>query len=60
MSIRVGIIGGGAAGLYAACQLNRLKSGGDVEVTMTFDEAAITDVAIKGDSERDVEVKGKN
>ena len=34
MSIRVGIIGGGAAGLYAACQLNRLKSGGDVEVTL--------------------------
>ena len=34
MSIRVGIIGGGAAGLYAACQLNRLKSGGAVEVTL--------------------------
>lgn len=34
MSIRVGIIGGGAAGLFAACQLKRLKSGGDVEVSL--------------------------
>ena len=33
MSIRVGIIGGGAAGLFAACQLKRLKEGSDIEVT---------------------------
>ena len=34
MSIRVGIIGGGAAGLFAACQLKRLKEGSDIEVTV--------------------------
>ena len=34
MSTRVGIIGGGAAGLYAACQLKRLKEDSDVEVTL--------------------------
>ena len=34
MSIRVGIIGGGAAGLYAACQLKRLKEGSYIAVTL--------------------------
>ncbi|MCR4776072.1 MAG: aminoacetone oxidase family FAD-binding enzyme [Saccharofermentans sp.] len=34
MSIRLGIIGGGAAGLFAACQLKRLKEGSDIEVTV--------------------------
>lgn len=34
MSIRVGIIGGGAAGLYTACQLKRQRSGKDISVTL--------------------------
>ena len=34
MSIRVGIIGGGVAGLYAACQIKRLNEGSDVKVTL--------------------------
>ena len=34
MSIRVGIIGGGAAGLYTACQLKRLNYGKDISVTL--------------------------
>ena len=34
MSIRVGIIGGGAAGLYAACQLKRLKESSGISVTL--------------------------
>ena len=34
MSIRVGIIGGGAAGLYTACQLKRLNNGKDISVTL--------------------------
>lgn len=34
MSKRVGIIGGGAAGLFAACQLKRLKGSSDIEVTI--------------------------
>lgn len=34
MSIRVGIIGGGAAGLYTACQLKRLDNGKDISVTL--------------------------
>ena len=34
MKKRVGIIGGGAAGLFAACQLKRLKEDSDVEVTL--------------------------
>lgn len=32
--MRVGIIGGGAAGLFAACQLKRLKGSGDIKVTV--------------------------
>ena len=32
--LRVGIIGGGAAGLFAACQLQRLSGGRDIEVTI--------------------------
>ena len=32
--MRVGIIGGGAAGLFAACQLQRLSGGRDIEVTI--------------------------
>ncbi len=32
--MRVGIIGGGAAGLFAACQLKRLKESGDIKVTV--------------------------
>ena len=31
---RVGIIGGGAAGLFAACQLKQLSAGSDIEVTI--------------------------
>ena len=34
MSIRIGIIGGGAAGLFAACQFKRLTSGRDIDVTL--------------------------
>ena len=34
MKKRIGIIGGGAAGLFAACQLKRLKGDADVEVTL--------------------------
>ena len=34
MSIKAGIIGGGAAGLYTACQLKRLASGKDISVTL--------------------------
>ncbi|MBO4425789.1 MAG: aminoacetone oxidase family FAD-binding enzyme [Clostridiales bacterium] len=34
MSIRIGIIGGGAAGLFAACQFKRLASGKDIDVTL--------------------------
>ena len=34
MSIKAGIIGGGAAGLYTACQLKRLSSGKDISVTL--------------------------
>ncbi len=34
MSISVGIIGGGAAGLYTACQLKRLNNGKDISVTL--------------------------
>ena len=34
MNKRIGIIGGGAAGLFAACQLKRLKGAGDIEVTL--------------------------
>ena len=34
MKKRIGIIGGGAAGLFAACQLKRLKGAGDIEVTL--------------------------
>lgn len=32
--MRVGIIGGGAAGLFAACQLKRLKESGDIKDTV--------------------------
>lgn len=32
--MRVGIIGGGAAGLFAACQLKRLKESGDIKATV--------------------------
>lgn len=32
--MRVGIIGGGAAGLFAACQLKRLKESCDIKVTV--------------------------
>ena len=32
--MRVGIIGGGAAGLFAACQLKRLSGGKDIDVTV--------------------------
>ena len=34
MKKRVGIIGGGASGLFAACQLRRLSGGSDIEVTV--------------------------
>ena len=34
MKKRIGIIGGGAAGLFAACQLKRLSGGNDIEVTL--------------------------
>ena len=34
MTKRVGIIGGGAAGLFTACQFKRLGAGSDVEVTV--------------------------
>ena len=34
MKKRIGIIGGGAAGLFAACQLKRLSSGSGIEVTV--------------------------
>lgn len=34
MKTRVGIIGGGAAGLFAACQLKRLNIGDGIEVTL--------------------------
>ena len=34
MKKRIGIIGGGAAGLFAACQLKRLSCGSDIEVTI--------------------------
>lgn len=34
MSIRIGIIGGGAAGLLAACQFKRLAHGKDIDVTL--------------------------
>jgi len=34
MKKRIGIIGGGAAGLFAACQLKRLKGDADVEATL--------------------------
>ena len=34
MSIRIGIIGGGAAGLFAACQFKRLARGRDIDVTV--------------------------
>lgn len=34
MKKRVGIIGGGAAGLFAACQLKRLNEESDIEVTL--------------------------
>ena len=32
--IRVGIAGGGAAGLYSACQLKRMSGGRDIEITL--------------------------
>jgi hypothetical protein len=34
MKKRIGIIGGGAAGLFAACQLKRLSGGNDIDVTL--------------------------
>ena len=34
MSMRIGIIGGGAAGLFAACQLKRLSGSSDIEITV--------------------------
>ena len=34
MKKHIGIIGGGAAGLFAACQLKRLSEGSDMEVTL--------------------------
>ena len=34
MSIKVGIIGGGAAGLFTACQFKRLSGGKDIDVTI--------------------------
>ena len=34
MKKRIGIIGGGAAGLFAACQLKRLSGGSDIKVTL--------------------------
>ena len=34
MGIRIGIIGGGAAGLFAACQFKRLARGRDIDVTV--------------------------
>ena len=34
MKKRVGIIGGGAAGLFAACHIKRLNEGSDMEVTL--------------------------
>ena len=32
--VRVGIIGGGAAGLFTACQLNRLRGSSDIDITI--------------------------
>ena len=34
MGIRVGIIGGGAAGLFTACQFKRLAGGKDIDITV--------------------------
>ena len=34
MKKRIGIIGGGAAGLFAACHIKRLNEGSDMEVTL--------------------------
>ena len=34
MSMRIGIIGGGAAGLFEACQLKRLSGSSDIEITV--------------------------
>ena len=34
MSKKIGIIGGGAAGLFAACQLKRLSGDNEIKVTI--------------------------
>ena len=34
MGIRIGIIGGGAAGLFAACQFKRLAKGRDIDINV--------------------------